>query len=456
MNLKALSSAIILASLPTSAVFAAAMDRSGQSISAFLQPGNYFEVGISALDADVSGKMNSDWTPIGITKKENTLQNSELGDMAESYHFYNAALKVQMTDNLSFGLIYDQPFGAKAAYSLDDQRHTSKDAVSLGANNVGAFTYGNEATNVDVQTQNLSFIFGFQPTENWNIYAGPVYQTVKGDVQLRGSAYGPLGGPACSIGACYKPKNSVTGADYTGYNAKIGENSSIGWLAGIAYQIPEIALKAALTYRSEIDHKVNVYEEMPYAAGFPLTGKLPPLSYYESDKKTKITTPQSVNLDLQTGIMANTVAFAQLRWVEWSKFAIRPHQFGQLASALTQSQINNPRGFDLVAYDKDQISANVGVGRKINDQWAGTVMVGWDSGAGNPVSTLGPTEGYWSVGLGGQFSPTPQSFVQAGVKYFWLGDAKSQVASYFGTDLSAANFEDNDAIGYSLKIGYRF
>ena len=84
-------------------------------------------------------------------------------------------------------------------------------------------------------------------------------------------------------------------------------------------------------------------------------------------------------------------------------------------------------------------------------------MVGWDSGAGNPVSTLGPTEGYWSAGLGGQFSPTPQSFIQAGVKYFWLGDAKSQVASDFGyDDRYAANFENNDAIGYSLKIGYRF
>ncbi len=32
---------------------------------------------------------------------------------------------------------------------------------------------------------------------------------------------------------------------------------------------------------------------------------------------TTITTPQSVNLDFQTGIMANTVAFANVRWVKW-------------------------------------------------------------------------------------------------------------------------------------------
>lgn len=80
--------------------------------------------------------------------------------------------------------------------------------------------------------------------------------------------------------------------------------------------------------------------------------------------------------------------------MDWSNFAIRPHQFGQMASALTQYAAKTDRGFDLVAYEKDQISANIGIGRKFNDQWAGTVMVGWDSGAGNPVSTLGPTEGY--------------------------------------------------------------
>ena len=42
MKLKHLTTAIIMASLPATGVFAAALDRSGQSISAFLQPGNYF------------------------------------------------------------------------------------------------------------------------------------------------------------------------------------------------------------------------------------------------------------------------------------------------------------------------------------------------------------------------------------------------------------------------------
>ena len=37
-----------------------------------------------------------------------------------------------------------------------------------------------------------------------------------------------------------------------------------------------------------------------------------------------------------------------------------------------------------------------------------------------------------------------------------LGDAKAQVASDFGSDSYIAEFEDNDAWAYGLKIGYRF
>ncbi len=453
----ALSSAILLASLPATSVFAAALDRSGQSIAAFLQPGNYFEAGISVLDADVSGRVQDNFEPGGGTVAQGaSLQGTSLSDMAESYYFPSAALKVQVNEHFSFGLLYDQPYGAKAKYSTTDSRQ--KGAVNLTSDGVGAFYNGGEGTEVDVQTQNLSLIFGFQPNENWNIYAGPVYQTVKGDVKLRGSAYGPFGAVNCAVVSCQTGfKDNATGAKSLGYSAKISEDDSYGWLAGFAYQIPEIALKASLTYRSEIKHSVDVEESMPSHGTLGLFMPVFKAGYAYSEASTDIKTPQSVNLDFQTGIMANTVAFAQLRWVDWSNFSIRPNKFGQMASALTEYKIKDPRGFDLVAYDKDQISANVGVGRKFNDQWAGTVMVGWDSGAGNPVSTLGPTEGYWSAGLGGQFSPTPQSFIQAGVKYFWLGDAKAQVASDFGYDSRyAADFTDNHAIGYSLKLGYRF
>ena len=501
MKLKYLSTAMILATLPATGVFAAALDRSGQSISAFLQPGNYFEAGLSVLDPDVSGTDTS---------------GNATGDMAGDYYFPNAAIKLQLTDKISFGLLYDQPFGADAGYSgnnnfvtnslTDNALNAGQQAAiftgaqaqaqaafnaltpqqrvgaalqaqgvnlttpagqTLFANTLTAYNAPNSAvktqidgavlagaqaqaqaqaqgiinqanatvraasggTQVEVDTNSLSMIFGVSPIKNVTLYGGGVYQTIRGNVSLRGNAY--------SI--------------YNGYDAKIDETSGVGWLAGAAYQIPEIALKASVTYRSEIDHDANVTE-----TGFSALRAIPTataaidaIAAAPAEKLT-ITTPQSVNLDLQSGIMADTVAFANIRWVNWKDFSIRPQKFGQVSEVATAA--SGGKGFNLVDYTDDQWSVNAGVGRKVTDKWAGNVSVGYDTGAGNPVTTLGPTEGYWNAGVGVQYSPTPATFISGGVKYFWLGDAEAKVSS--GTVVG--KFEDNNAIAYGLKMGYRF
>lgn len=509
MKMKTLTLAIACA-LPMTGAFAAAMDRSGQSISSFLQPNNYAEVGVSILDADVSGR--EDQAPA----------NRPISDMADSYAFGAAAFKFQINDQFSVGLIYDQPFGAKATYSgnnflvsnpgqdtvlpadrltalgaslaapiitqqtaasfnaltaqqrvgavlqtqgvdLTTAQGQQKFAQTLTAYNTDPTTkatidttveadvkakvttavnaqvgatinginnnLGTGGTHVDVNTHNFSLLFGFKPIENVTLYAGPVYQAVKGNLSLRGNV--------ASV--------------FNGYDAEFKETGDIGWLAGAAYEIPEIALKASLTYRSAIEHDLETVETL--TAGQKTVAGL--LKIDLAPGSTILETPQSVNLDLQTGIMANTVAFANIRWVEWSAVGVRPHVFGKIAQAVGP-QIGRPDGFDVIKYSDDQWSITAGLGRKINDKWAGNVSVGYDTGAGNPVSSLGPTEGYTNIGVGLQFSPAANYFVAGGVKYFWLGDAKAQISSQAGTDQHVAKFEDNTAIAYGLKMGYRF
>ena len=386
MKLKALRSAILLSLIPTTSVFAAGLDRSGQSILPFLQSGNYAEASFSVLDPNVSGESNN---------------GASVSDMADDYYFPSAALKIQATEHFSFGLLYDQPYGADSQYPSA----------------AGAFGNGKEGTSVKVRTNNLSLIFGYQPTENWNLYAGPVYQTVKGNVSLRGSAYSLL----------------------SGYDINLEEDDAFGWLAGAAYQIPEIALKAAVTYRSEIKHELDTTETSNIY--IPSYG----IDLRSVTSQTEVVTPQSVNLDFQTGIAKDTLAFANIRWVHWDQFAVSP------TALATASKLAKGKAQNLIDYSDDQISATVGVGHKFTSKWSGSASVGWDSGAANPVTTLGPVEGFWSVGLGGQYSPAENYFVQAGVKYFWLGDAKAQTGGNVVGD-----FSNNDAIAYGLKFGYKF
>ncbi|MDM1244294.1 OmpP1/FadL family transporter [Acinetobacter indicus] len=378
MKLNKIYSAILLSTLPLTPALAAGLDRSGQSIAAFLQPGNYAEAGISVLDPKV---------------QSNQLK---VNDMAEDYYFPSAAIKVQATDQISLGLLYDQPYGADSLYP----------------NGNPVFSANGEATRVEVKTQNLTALIGYQPNKNWNFYAGPVWQTVEANIQLRGLAYISPTDPSQVL---------------SGYNIEVDQEEAFGWLAGFAYQIPEIALKAAVTYRSEVKHEATSKE----------THNLMPGAVFLND--VEAVTPQSVNIDLQSGIAKNTLAFANIRWVHWDQFAVTP-TFLKTAS-----------GNNLIDYSDDQWSATVGVGRKFNSHWSGSASVGYDSGAGNPVTTLGPTEGYWTVGLGGQYSPAENYFIQAGVKYFWLGDATARTGT-----TNVGEFEDNYALGYGLKIGYRF
>ena len=406
MKLTVIHSAILLSLIPATATFAAGLDRSGQSISAFLQPGNYAEAGLSVLDPDVQGKDNA---------------GNKVSDMGEDYYFPAAAIKIQATDQISLGLLYDQPFGADSQYAPESN------AFATVNTNKGTL----EGTSVEVKTNSITALIGYQPNANWNVYAGPVYQTVKAKVSLRGTAYkGP----------------QVLG----GYDIDLKENEAYGWLAGFAYSIPEIALKAAVTYRSEIKHELDTTETFRFGTDGALyipafTGTALGKTVTPTYHKAEITTPQSVNIDLQSGVAKNTLAFANIRWVHWDQFAVKPAYLSQLTGALTGKQQN------LVDYSDDQWSATVGLGHKFNAKWSGTAAVGWDSGAGNPVTTLGPVEGYWSVGLGGQYSPAENYFIQAGVKYFWLGDADAQTGGAV-----AGSFEDNTAFGYGMKIGYRF
>ncbi|WP_420230368.1 OmpP1/FadL family transporter [Psychrobacter sp. ER1] len=403
-HLKTLAVAIAALSF-ASAASAAGLDRSGQDITAFLQDGTYAEAVYTYIDADVTGKDSS---------------NNKIGDIAESYDFFRYGVKADINDTFSVGVLYDEPFGAAADYSGEN------DFVSVEQNPNLPFAPNGESTNVEVRTESITGILGVKLGENKNfqVYGGPVAQRVQADVKLRGQAY--------SI------------AD--GYSTHINADQDYGWLAGVAYSKPEIALKAALTYRSEIEHNAQASESYPAAAIFGL-----PTSSVDS---IEITTPKSVNFDFQTGINATTLATAKVRWVPWSDFAITPSSYNGVSQALAASPFGAgipAEGLDLVSYDDDQWQVELGLAKRLAPALAVSGTVGWDSGAGNPVTSLGPTEGYYSAGLGAKYNVTENWAISAGGKYLWLGDAEGQIPS----KTIVSDFESNDGFVLGVKVSYQ-
>lgn len=216
-------------------------------------------------------------------------------------------------------------FAAQAKAAQTQAQTLKGQAQSLGAAVAAAraeeATTG-EGTNVEVRTESITGILGMKLGENKNfqVYGGPVAQQVQADVALRGIAYGPA----------------------TGYTTHISSDQDYGWLAGVSYSKPEIALLAALTYRSEIDHSLNIGETYPLVAAL---GGDP-----EQGNKIDITTPKSVNLDFQTGINPTMLATAKVRWVPWSDFAIVPPLYNEVSKRST----GDDKGLPLVSYDEDR------------------------------------------------------------------------------------------------------
>lgn len=427
--------AVLCAMLPLSQGHAAAMDRSGQSVAALFQKGNYAEIGYSWLSPEVAGTDTS---------------GNAVPEMAKDYEFMTGAIKVDAAPGTALAFLYDQPYGADVEYTGNNN------FVSATGNPFG--TTG--ATLAEVKSHSYSLLVNQAVNPMLSVHAGLSYQTMEGDVKLRGPAY------------------SV----FNGYNLGMDSAGGLGWVLGGAFEKPDIALRAALTYRSEITTHHDTVESNQVSTNAPVmiagaiqqfnaatgaglttaaqliaaldgagqTARANQIRTLQAlaaaglngtrGSRTNVTTPQSVNLDFQTGVMPGTLAFANVRWVDWSGFTISP----QLYSGVGQTPI--------VGYSKDQWSAQVGLGHKFNDLLSASVAALWDSGAGNPVTTLGPTEGYTGVGVGVKITPTPALDVSLGARYLWLGDAEAQLPN--GTVVGS--FKDNTAVAAGIKLGYHF
>lgn len=480
MSFKISSLALAVATLSTVSIAnAAGLDRSTQPSWAFTEQGTFAYVEHITIDPTIEGKDNANVA----TTDANFTAGRNVPDMADDYQFLNFGAKADVNDTISVGAFFDQPWGADVNFSGDNNfvgaptgviadntnqvysgaaqlltainraNNPNAPAVSVTSaadytnavntvqntinylNSVGQTTQATAladgltalqtgaarasfvnnnlsqvtgATNVSFSSQNFTGLLGVKLGEKKNIqiYGGPTIQRLEGDVHLRGNAYKTA----------------------SGYDANITRDTAYGWMAGIAYLKPEIALKAALTYRSEIDHDVNITENLP-ALGAAGVGT----------NEITITTPKSVNLDFQTGLNPTTLLTAKARWVPWSDFAIKPKIYGSAS------------GLNLVSYDDDAWTAEVGLGKKLSPQLAISGAVGYDSGAGNPITSLGPVEGNWNVGLGAKYNLTPEWAISGGVKYLMFGDAKAKIPD----GSIVGDFQDNDGWVYGVRLSYQ-
>ncbi|RLL49083.1 hypothetical protein D9K79_03705 [Acinetobacter cumulans] len=391
---------------------AATLKRSGQSTLAFLEPNNYTEFNFGVVTGNLSGE-NSNKEELSQVLN---VTDFSTGNLIEDFHFVQSAIKLQLNPQVSVGLLLDQPFGVKLNYDYSPESILGHEQL--------------EAIDIHLKSENIAALMGYQPTPQWNIYGGLAYQNFGGDLNLFGQSF----------------------YFFNGYNVTLKNDRALGWLGGISYQIPEIALRANLTYRSRIKHKNQAIESTAMHGDF-------------SDH-TEIVTPQSVNFDFMSGITTHNLIYGSVRWVDWSNFKIKPKGFDQIiqntisdSKALTPTPeisafIQALANFNLIDYQSDQWSAKIGIAHQLNARTFASLETVWDSGSDNPASTINPANGYNGLGTGLRYQFSSKSFISGGLYYLKFKPSRQDKDSISVSSIST--LDDRTAWAYGLKIGHFF
>lgn len=349
--------------LSTGMVQAGGIDRSTLPFSVLYEEGRVVQLGFSAVNPGVSGLAG------GVTST---------GDMAQGYSTLSFAYKADLSDKLSYALILNQPYGANALYS----------AVYTGLA-------------AEWQSEQLTALIKYQASDRFSVYGGLRYLQSSANITIPPVLLGALGT----------------------YSAKASRDGQLGYVVGMAYEIPDIALRIGLSYESEITHTFNTSESFTgLNGGATVNGT------------TDIIMPQTVTLDFQSGVAKDTLVFGSVRWSEWSKWHVRPGYY----DSVTRSEITG--------FDDDVVTYELGVGRKINDSLSVFARIGYEKSENDVASRLAPTDGSRSIGIGGTFTKNNMK-ITGGIEYVDLGDA---------VDGSGVVFSDNEAVGVGVSVQFTF
>ncbi len=331
----------------TAMVQAGGIERTDQSVDIIFEKGTLVQFGVSYAMPSVSGV---------------DLATTDTGIMSPNYASFSGGYKTDIGDKIGLAIIFDQPFGSLANYTT-------------------GFYIGTKA---DLSSSAITVVGSYDVSDRFMVYGGATYQT------MQATAAVPAAG---------------------GYTITADAASGFGYVAGAAYQVPDIALRVALTYRSTVSTTHTTAEAF---GGAPIPGSM------------NVTTPQSVNLEFQTGVNPKTLVFGSVRWVNWSAFDLTPPTY--------------PLGA-LVNYTDDRVTYNLGVGRKLSEKLSAAVTMGYERNLHGAPSALSPTDGFFSLGAGLTYTAGNVK-ISGGAKYIWLGDSAG----------AAGTFANNSAIGVGVNF----
>ncbi|ARM12164.1 MULTISPECIES: OmpP1/FadL family transporter [Rhizobium] len=408
---KGVTSLILLSSL-ASPSFAGGLERGGYNIDQLFDTSPFsFQSGITYVTPLRKLKDVRDTNTSTFTGGGNLNSRPDSADETANYTIPYIGFKAGFGDAVDCLVDYSVPFGG----------HSNPGSNWAGANNnieteIKTRNYGGTCSyRFDVGAGQLRFI------------GGAFYQEVEGFKERLVSTV-PIG---LGIG--------------TGIGRLDIDDSGWGWRAGLAYEIPEYAMRASLVYNSRVKYdNLTGTVDLRQVPVVPLYGGLvTPVS-------GSAEAPDSLELKLQSGIAPDWLAFGSVKWTNWSVL--------QSVAFCPTNGLPCPAGglTSLDLFYRDGWTISGGIGHKFNEQWAAAVSLTWDRGTSQGY---GSQTDSWTLGLGAAYTPTEHIEWRVAGALGILTSGESGTFVYngrtYGNDVSYSFGNDLvTALSTSLKIKF--
>ena len=243
-------------------------------------------------------------------------------------------------------------------------------------------------------------------------------------------------------------QNAIKGGNVTTLAGSydVASKSSTGYIGGVAYSIPEIALRAELTYQPKTKFATTT-AFTPSAVGIcgaatadgadctvPAVYGAYLNNMTTTASATTLSLPDTLAFNFQTGIAENTLMTASYRKASWGK-----------------SQINIDAPIPIGTEFSDSESYSVGIGRKFSDKFSASLTYSKEEGSSSTSKSLFTvSNGSEAVSLGLQYK-LDNITVSGGISRRNVGDVTV-------TDPSAGQmiYKGNSITAMGVKIAFAF
>lgn len=380
-KIKSMGLALLTSSVLSTSAIAGGFDRGGVNIDQLFDEGRF---GASAQVTYVSPQRTlENLSRPGLTSATNPNPAANITSNVEvdsDYVVPRFGFKFGLGESTNCLASYSEPFGGDADYGTGNIYSASAVEFSVEAKDYGlTCSHSFAAGTTSVGDSFIKLIVGgsYQELDGFQsrqslLFGSSALAAQAGQLAAAAAAAtdpvqaATLAAQAAAVGAAAQPQNGI--GTFT-----VGDET-FGWRAGLAYEIPDIALRASIVYNSKYDYTLTGIQDNsgfgPTAAavlGAGLFGAQIPVFI-----ETEI--PQSLDIKFQSGIREGTLAFVNLRWQDWSQLDILPIQGSTSTLAFEPGY-------------RDGYTVTAGLGQVITENLAARVALTWDRGTSTGSGT---------------------------------------------------------------------